>query len=224
MDFMKMLRSLEELLYEVMTWLVFYPRTFFLTLVQPLKTLEYCRAQFHRPEEEQFDRSLAPPLFLLLSLLLSHAVELGLHYDPFAASHDALARLSEQNLIILRALVFAVFPLMFAMHHLKASGLQLTRSTLRGPFFIECYPAAVFAFLSGAGMTIADAAPQARLWGVSLALAAAAWYLGVQTFWISHLDKRRWRGFRIALWQWLKAMALISAIALAYGLASGITV
>ena len=43
---------------------------------------------------------------------------------------------------------------------------------------------------------------------MSLALAAAAWYLGVQTAWISHLDKRRWRGFRIALWQWLKAMAI----------------
>jgi len=27
MDFLRIIRSLEELLYEVMTWLVFYPRT-----------------------------------------------------------------------------------------------------------------------------------------------------------------------------------------------------
>ncbi|ADG08692.1 hypothetical protein [Caulobacter segnis] len=216
MDFMKMLRSLEELLYEVMTWLVFYPRTFLLTLFQPLRTLEYSRAQFHRPEEEQFDQTLAPPLFLLLSLLLSHAIELGLHFDPFAASHGSLVRLSQQNLIIFRALVFAVFPLMFALRHLKVSGLKLSRSTLRGPFFVECYPAAVFAFLVGAGMTVANALPRARVEGLLLAGGATVWYLAVQAVWISQFDKRRWRGLVVALWQWLKAMAIILAMALVY--------
>lgn len=222
MDFMKMLRSLEELLYEVMTWLVFYPRTLILTLTRPIKTLEYSRDQLHRPEDQQFDQSLSPPLFLLLSLLLSHAVEIGLHYDPFAASGGEVPRLSQQNLIAFRALVFAVFPLMFALHHVKASGLQLSRSTLRGPFFIECYPAAVFALLVGAGLTVANASPHARVAGGLLALAASVWYVALQTAWISHADKRRWRAFGIVVWQWLKALAIILAVVLAYAGWSGI--
>lgn len=215
MDFMKMLRSLEELLYEVMTWLVFFPRTFFHTLLQPYKTLEYCRQEMHVPEEQQFDRALSPPLFLLLSLLLAHVVALGLHYDALAQTHSPLAGLSQQNLLVFRALVFAVFPLMFALRHVKASGLSLSRSTLRAPFFIECFPAAVFALLLQLGFTIIGAYPQGRVAGGLLAGAATIWYLALQTAWISRLSQRRWRAFGAALWQWLKAMSLIVAVAAA---------
>lgn len=217
MDFMKMLRSLEELLYEVMTWLVFYPRTFLRTLLQPYKTLEYCRKELHAPEDLQFDRALSPPLFLLLSLLLSHLAELGLHYDALARTKTPLSGLSQQNLVVFRALIFAVFPLMFALHHVKVSGLSLSRSTLRGPFFIECFPAAVFALLLQLGFTIMVASPQGRLPGGLLAAIATAWYLAVQTAWISRLSQRRWRAFGAALWQWLKAAALIVAVAIGIG-------
>ena len=213
MDFMKMLRSLEELLYEVMTWLVFYPRTLILTLIKPLKTLEYSRAQIHRSEEEQFDSTLSPPLFLLLSLLLSHGIEVGLHFDPFGGVNNTLTRLSEQNLLVFRALVFAVFPLMFALHHLKATKLSLTRITLRGPFFIECYPAAVFALILGAGFTIASAVPKMHEIGLAIAAVATVWYLSVQTAWISRHGMSWPRALVVAVWQFGKATAVILAFA-----------
>jgi hypothetical protein len=223
MDFMKILRSLEELLYEVMTWLVFYPRTLFQTLFQPMKTLEYCRAQVGRPEEEQFDEALSPPLFLLLTLLLSHALELSLNIDPVQAAKGPITQLSQQNLILLRSLVFAVFPLMFALRYVRASGQPLSRSTLRGPFFIECYPAAAFTLLLQAGLTIATALPQYHLVGGLVSIAATVWYLGLQTAWISRTDKRRWRGLGLAVWQGMKATAVIALIALIIG-AAGLVV
>jgi hypothetical protein len=40
-DFLKIIRSLEELLYEVMTWLVFYPRTMWRIVAHPLATTAY---------------------------------------------------------------------------------------------------------------------------------------------------------------------------------------
>lgn len=218
MDFMRMLRSLEELLYEVMTWLVFYPRTVLLTLVQPLKTLEYCKAQFHRPEEEQFDHSLSPPLFLLLSLLLSHFLEIGLNIDPVAQANAPILQMSEQNLLVFRSLVFAIFPLMFALRYVKASGLSLSRTTLRAPFFIECYPASVFALLLQIGMTMERGLHHGRIAGGVLAVAATVWYLAVQTAWLSRSDMGRLKAFSVALWQLVKALAIILlvAIGLAY--------
>ena len=36
MEFLKFIRSLEELLYEVMTWMLFYPRTLWRVLRRPL--------------------------------------------------------------------------------------------------------------------------------------------------------------------------------------------
>lgn len=40
MDFMKIPKSLEEFLYEVMTWLVFYPRKMWLALRRPLVMMD----------------------------------------------------------------------------------------------------------------------------------------------------------------------------------------
>jgi hypothetical protein len=37
MEFLKFIRSLEELLYEVMTWLLFYPRTLWRVLRHPIR-------------------------------------------------------------------------------------------------------------------------------------------------------------------------------------------
>jgi hypothetical protein len=214
MDFMRMLRSLEELLYEVMTWLVFYPRTFFLTLFRPLKTLEYCRQQFHREEAEQFDRSLSPPLFLLLSILLSHLLQLVIGYDPLAQSRNPLAHASEQNLVVIRSLMFALFPLVFALHHVRVTKLELSHATLRAPFFIECYPAAVYILIFQLGFTLSGAFAIGHIAGALLWIAATGWYLAVETAWISR-SMPRGRAFLVALWQWFKAVLLVFAVAAA---------
>ena len=39
MNVLTILRSVEELLYEVMSWLLFYPRTLWTTLTRPLATM-----------------------------------------------------------------------------------------------------------------------------------------------------------------------------------------
>ena len=40
MDFMKWLNSLDELLYEVMSWVVFFPLTLWQALFRPIRTME----------------------------------------------------------------------------------------------------------------------------------------------------------------------------------------
>lgn len=62
---MKWLNSLDELLYGVMSWLVFYPLTLWRSLVRPLATMDYADRQLSLPEAEQYADALSPPLFLL---------------------------------------------------------------------------------------------------------------------------------------------------------------
>ena len=64
MDFMKWLNSLDELLYEVMSWLLFFPVTLWRASVQPLRTMGYVEQQVSVPAEEQYAAVLSPPLFL----------------------------------------------------------------------------------------------------------------------------------------------------------------
>ena len=48
MHFMQLLKSLDELLYEVMSWLVFFPLTLWRTLTQPITMMEYAESQAAR--------------------------------------------------------------------------------------------------------------------------------------------------------------------------------
>jgi hypothetical protein len=45
MDFLKLIRSLDELLYEIMSWLIFYPVTLWRALTRPLKMMDYSDAE-----------------------------------------------------------------------------------------------------------------------------------------------------------------------------------
>ena len=77
MNFVQLLKSLDDLLYEVMSWLVFYPITMWRALTRPLKMMNYADTELSDAEDKQYDDTLSPPLFLLLSLFISHAVELA---------------------------------------------------------------------------------------------------------------------------------------------------
>lgn len=221
MDFMRILRSLEEFLYEVMTWLVFYPRTLIRTALRPVAMLDYSRAQLRKPEEEQYQDSLSAPLFLMLTLVISHAIELALHLHPFAHAGHAAEKLfgSDQNLVILRSLMFAVYPLMFALEQVRDTGLALTRKTLRGPFFGECYPASIFCLVVGIGGTIMQAWPARALIGGALMIAAALWYLTLQVIWLKRFNATWARSIRVAATCFLKATVVVVLVASGVALA-----
>ena len=76
MNVLTILRSVEELLYEVMAWLLFYPLTLWKTLRRPLQTMAY--EQKDKPDKQDLE-TLSPPLFLVLSILLVHRGDPGHH-------------------------------------------------------------------------------------------------------------------------------------------------
>ena len=86
MDFMKWLNSLGDLLYEVMSWLIFYPITLWRTITSPLDTMGYSDRELQDSADEQFTDTLNPPLFLVLSLLLTQAVDVALAAAPIRSS------------------------------------------------------------------------------------------------------------------------------------------
>ena len=221
MDFIRIIRSLEEFLYEVMTWLVFYPRTLLRTALKPIEVLDYSRAELHKPEEEQFQDTLSAPLFLMLTLVISHGIEMALHLHPFDGAGHAAAKLfgSDQNLVILRSLMFAVFPLMFALEQVKVAKLPLTRKSLRGPFFGECYPASAFCLATGVGSTVTQAWPEHSAVGGAIVVAAIVWYLALQVVWLKRFNASWSRAVLVATICFLKACLVVllaaSAVALA---------
>ena len=136
MGFLQLLRSVEDLLYEIMSWLVFYPRTLWRVMRHPLQMIEYSERELGDTAEEQYTDTLSPPLFLLLSIVLAHGVELSFGQAP-SAPKGVMGKLfanSEETLLLFRSVTFSIYPLMFAVAAVKRSAQELDRSTLRRPF------------------------------------------------------------------------------------------
>lgn len=133
MDFMRLLQSLEELLYELVSWLVFYPVTLWRTLRRPQQMMRYADVELGDAQEERYKDTLSPPLFLLLTLLFAHGLELALIAHRDDAMLPEMLR-NDTNLLIFRAFLFSIFPLLMAVRLLGRTGAALDRETLKPPF------------------------------------------------------------------------------------------
>lgn len=216
MNVLTILRSVEELLYEVMSWLLFYPRTLFMTVRHPIKTMRYSDSEQRDKPDQQYLETLSPPLFLVLSILLAHGLEMAFGFRV-EGGHTALGRLvmgSDQNLLAYRALVFSLSPLLFAWTYLKLSGRKIDRDTLRAPFFAQCYLAGTTAILVSLGtLGVRDPREWTTLAGVIVVLTVSAWYVSVQHLWLMQVAGVG----RVRAWLWsigtfVTAMALLVVI------------
>jgi len=219
MDFLKLVRSIEEFLYEAMTWLLFYPRTLWRCVRNPDWIIAYTDKELGESPGEQFTDLMSPPLFLIISIVIAHGLELALGQRLPATTSPLVSQIaaSEQNLLIFRALMFSVFPLVMAAGLLHTRGTPIDRETLRSPFFLQCYLAAPFAVAasSAAALLRAHGATLHILGGMLLAL-AVTWFVVVQTRWLyRQLEVGWWRAFGLALRYLLLALLLVALLAVA---------
>jgi len=218
MDFMKILKSLEEFLYEVMTWLVFYPRTMWLTVRHPWVMMDYADSELLDRTTEQYTDTLSPPLFLVLTIILSHGLELAIvgQSEMVADTRGLSALISDDtNLIIFRAISFSLFPLMMALRLLRRQRRKLDRDTMRPPFYSQCYVTAPFALVTGVvSLMLRNTNQWVVLGAAALMLVTIIWYLVLQTGWFAqHLGVSKLRAFPTAFGAYLIALLLLAAMA-----------
>lgn len=184
MDFLKLLQSFEDLLFELLSWVIYYPLTLWRVLTRPLTMIDYSNHEQTEAIKERYTDSLSPPLFLLVSIALMHAVELALGVPAMAAKTEAakVITASDENLIVARSALFALLPLFAAWRYVAAARKPLERKHLRPPFYGQCYLAAAYAILLSVSILVAR--HNAGAWKVAaevMAAVATLWYLTVQT-------------------------------------------
>ncbi len=215
MDFMKVLKSLEELLYELVSWLVFYPLTLWRAVTSPLSMMRYADLELADQSDDQYDDVISPPLFLLITLLLAQAVSTLMPREAAEKAAEAAIAISDSNLLIARGVIYGIFPLAMAVTLLMSKKVKLTRNTLRPPFFSQCYVAAPFVFLVGLATDLLLIPGRSAIaWGLLVLLGAVLWYGQAQVRWF-RLDLNVGT-FRAVL---LFAVAFLAALVLALGVA-----
>lgn len=209
MDLLKLLRSFEELLFEVMTWLFFYPRTLWRIVRAPIATMDYAKAEEAEPEDDRFDDALNPPLLLLLTLVLANAAGWAAHVPKPAAASPLMQSLfnSQQNLLMFRCLIFSLVPLIAALTLLGKQGAAVSRKSLREPFYAQCYLAAPFALVVSLGGIGLQRGGAYAAMGLGLVALGTGWLLTVQTLWFrERLNVSALAGLRMSVWAFLRAV------------------
>ena len=144
MDIFKLSKSLDELIFDVMMWAIFYPYTLFSVLIWPGRMIDYVAEELKKdPEnEELFDRGLSPPLFLFLSIVIAWMLSPDVGNLLRAQSDTAIAKaINESNLTMLtyRLAYFCVFPFAGALIYEWRTPGGISRQSFRLPFFQQAY-------------------------------------------------------------------------------------
>ena len=218
MDMTNLLRSIEALLFEVVSWLAFYPVTFWRCVRHPINMMNYAEKQLQEPTETQFNDALAPPLFLFLTVFVAHLVELRSGPSTFAGLLQ-----DDRNLLLFRAALFSLFPLAAAIQRVRQLGVPLTRASLRPAFYSQCYLAAPFVLLLDLGGILAQFGSSYMAAAILLNVIGAVWYLAGLSVWFSyHHQDGLLRGFFRALMTFGAAAAILLAIAASIALGGGV--
>jgi len=216
---MKILKSLEELLYELVSWLVFYPITMWRSATRPLDMMRYADLELSDRPESQYDDTLSPPLFLLITLLLSQGLSTAFPtiYDP---SELPKALGTGSNLLIARGVIFGIFPLCMSVVLLRRKSVALTRTSLRPPFFSQCFVAAPFVFVVGLAFDLLFMpGGQGDVAGAIVMLVAIVWYGQAEVRWfIRDLNIGLWKACLAFLTAFLAATVAAAIITVILGL------
>ena len=182
MDFMRLLKSLEEALYEIVTWLLFYPLTMWRSIFHPQAMMRYADAELFDATEEQYTDTLSPPIFLLLTLLIAHLIEN--HVTRMSTTMLPSFMAEDKNLLAFRAIIFSIFPLFISLKFLHHRKIAVDRKTLKPPFYSQCYVAAPFAFAVDMAIVIGRLhSPAMSVTAWALFAVALTWYLAVEARW-----------------------------------------
>ena len=221
MLFVQLLSSLDELLFELMSWFVFFPITLWKIIRRPVAMMRYAEEQLLLPEVEQYLATVSPPVMLILSIMLSQAVGLAVDgSNPIVRSRHGLAALVTDNttLLLLRLVLFALFAVVLATRKVRRTGVVLERATLKPAFYAQCYAISPFALLISFGAVAVAHNNAALQTGGALALTAAFLFYGiVQVRWfVQEVGGSILRSFVDASVGMIESIALFLMLALLF--------
>lgn len=217
MDLIRLLRSLEEFLYELVGWLVFYPRTFWQIVRHPGQIARYTRDELGKPLDARFQATISPVLMLILTVALAHAMELATR-AAIPDLQSPVGRIlfgSEEGIMLTRSAIFCIYALGAALGTLRRQKVYITRETLREPFSIQAFLACPFVLALALGELLLRWPGHAWV-GPGLAVHALGigWYLWARTVAYRALNPSGWaRAFGLVLASFMITTAAVLAVA-----------
>lgn len=218
MDLIRLLRSLEEFLYELVGWLVFYPRTFLRIIFRPAQMALYTQEELRKPLEARFQATISPVLMLILTVALAHAMELASRAAA-PTLQSPVGRIlfgSEEGIMLTRSAIFCVYALGAALGTLRQQKIPVTRETLREPFSIQAFLACPFVLALALGELLLRWPGDAWvLPGLAVHVVGILWYLWARAAAYRALNTASWaKAFGLVLASFVVTTVVVLAVAM----------
>ena len=215
MPFIIFLKSFEVLLFEIVSWLVFYPRTFWRTVRQPLRMMKRAESEMKLEPAEQFRDLVSPPIFLLLTVVAANAIEVAVvGNNPLIDEGIGLAGMITDNtsLILFRLVAFASLPMIAAVFALGVMKRPINRDTLHPRFYAQCFATTPVVLVCSIAETLTRL-PQdaANIPAAALFTVGGRFYVGIETSWFRQESRR---SLTVSL-LWARVTLVLSVLALA---------
>ena len=216
MDFMGLLRSVEDILFEIVSWLYFYPRTFLLSLFRPQRMMAYADDELDDRPQARYESTINPPVFLMITIAMASSV------SDFILGPEAVAQAIKdspeflrdwKNDLMFTAFIFSIYPLLLSIDLLRHRKIAIDRTSLRPPFYSQCFVAAPFGLANYVALAfmsddtyeyeILGAFYDGVYIGFPIFLLTLAWYTVQQARWF-----RRELGTSLVKSSWIAAFAI----------------
>jgi len=192
--FLVFLKSFEVVLYEIMSWIVFYPRTLWRSGRHPLMMMDRSEEELKLPAEQQFKDVVSPPIFLLLTVVAAHAFEVAVAGNsPLIDNGIGLAALIQDNtsLILFRLVAFSSLPVIAGAFALGVMRKPLDSITLQPLFYAQCFvttPVVLLCSIAEALTRLPETSANIPA-GLLFAI-AAVFYIAVEAAWFTREANR----------------------------------
>jgi len=137
MDLVKLIQSLQELVFEIVVWILLLPKTLFRALARPDLMVKYVNSELQKEPEKQFDDYVPPVLFFLLLAVIPAAFYTWTGQGG-TENGGPLSPLTENN-VLASAITTSISLLIYLVWIEGLNKRPLRRSGLRRLFFIQCY-------------------------------------------------------------------------------------
>ena len=192
MDFSEVVKQIEQFIFELLMWVIFYPYTLVRVMFRPIRMLAYVGREIVAEPDLAFGSAIRPPLFLFLCIAIGSIISpIGPEQAAILGQTELGQWLTQSwvNLLAFRTLGYSTFALAGALIYDWITPGSITRDTLKLPFYQQCYICGPFALAFSPTLVRLDSAPE--ILG-PLALAMQLWLWVVQVLFFRRLVGAGW--------------------------------
>ncbi|MEO1021673.1 MAG: hypothetical protein AAFW89_03955 [Bacteroidota bacterium] len=153
MLFLRVISTLEELIFQFAVWLILLPKTIRKVLFRWSWAYHYVKQELEKEQEARFQDHLSPILFwVIVAVIPFYALGFEFFQDFFSdTKFGNFKSLGFETTLFGVACLLTVPPLVFAVRLQRKQGEEITYTTIRDTFYTQIYIAAPAQIISGLG-------------------------------------------------------------------------